>query len=95
MPLILQYALAVILFEVKALTQEDIEQALQNAIHHPDGLNDRVTIEEEALHIIARHSNGDIRYALNILEICAVASEGCITKRNRWTILLHSQYRHG
>ena len=68
------------LFEVKALTQEDIEQALRNAIHHPDGLNDRVTIEEEALHIIARHSNGDIRYALNILEICAVASEGCITK---------------
>ena len=67
------------LFEVKALTQEDIKQ-LQNAIHHPDGLNDRVTIEEEALHIIARHSNGDIRYALNILEICAVASEGCITK---------------
>lgn len=25
-------------------------------------------------------SNGDIRYALNILEICAIASDGCISK---------------
>ena len=32
------------------------------------------------MHIISRHSNGDIRYALNILEICAIASDGCISK---------------
>ena len=50
------------------------------AIHHQDGLNDSVQIEEEALHIIARHSNGDIRYSLNILEICALASDGVITQ---------------
>lgn len=68
------------LFEVKQLTQEDIEKALMNAITHPKGLNNQVTIEDNALHIIARHSNGDIRYALNILEICAIASDGIISE---------------
>lgn len=67
------------LFEVKQLSQEDIEKALRNAVQHPDGLQHQVTIEEEALHIIARHSNGDIRYALNILEICAIACDGNIS----------------
>lgn len=68
------------LFEIKQAQQEDIEKALLKAIQHPDGLNNEVSIEDEALHIIARHSNGDIRYALNILEIVAIASDGVITK---------------
>lgn len=67
------------LFEVKKLTQEDIEKAIRHAIVHPKGLNNEVTIEENALQIIARHCNGDIRYALNVLEICAIACDGCIT----------------
>lgn len=68
------------LFEIKQAKQEDIEKALRKAIQHPEGLNNEVSIEDEALHIIARHSNGDIRYALNILEIVAIASDGVITK---------------
>lgn len=68
------------LFEIKQAKQEDIEKALLKAIQHPDGLNNEVSVEDEALHIIARHSNGDIRYALNILEIVAIASDGVITK---------------
>ena len=43
------------LFEVKALTQEDIKQALRNAIQSPKGLQNEVNIEEDALDIIARH----------------------------------------
>lgn len=35
------------LFEVKALTQEDIKQALRNAIQSPKGLQNEVNIEEE------------------------------------------------
>lgn len=68
------------LFEVKALTENDIKKALMNAIHSEKGLRDEVDIDEDALDIIARHSNGDIRYSLNILEICAIASTGHITK---------------
>lgn len=68
------------LFEVKALQTSDIKKALLNAIHSDKGLCDEVTIDEKALDIIARHSNGDIRYALNILEICAIASTGHISE---------------
>lgn len=68
------------LFEVMSLTQEDIETALYHAIEDDRGLQKSITIEKEAMHIIARHSNGDIRYALNILEICAIACDEIITK---------------
>lgn len=66
------------LFEVKSLTQADIEKALLNAVKQTKGLDNKVRIEDDALHIISRHSNGDIRYALNILEICAIACDGVI-----------------
>lgn len=66
------------LFEVKSLTQADIEKALLNAVKQTKGLDNKVRIEEDALHIISRHSNGDMRYALNILEICAIACDGVI-----------------
>ncbi len=68
------------LFEIRQASQEDIEQALLRAIRDSRGLNNTVQIEEEAMHIISRHCNGDIRYALNILEICALACDGIITK---------------
>ncbi len=68
------------LFEVKQLSIEDIEQALINALQSSKGFNNNITIDNDALHIISRHSNGDIRYALNILEICAIACEGHISK---------------
>lgn len=68
------------LFEVKKLQQTDIEQAIEKAIQSEKGLNNSVKIEEDAKAIIARQSGGDIRYALNILEICAIASDGIITQ---------------
>ncbi|MEF9967483.1 MAG: replication-associated recombination protein A, partial [Longicatena sp.] len=68
------------LFEVKQLSSDDIKRALLNAIEQPVGLDNKVTIDDDALSIIAKHSNGDIRYALNILEICAIASDGFISK---------------
>lgn len=70
------------LFEIKPNTSADIKKALINAIQSEKGLNNEVTIEENALTIIAKHCNGDIRYALNILEICALAAnEGIISEQ--------------
>lgn len=63
------------LFEVKANTKEDVILALQRAISSPKGFHNQITIQDEALHAIARHVNGDIRYALNILEKCAMLSD--------------------
>lgn len=61
------------LFEIKALEKEDIEEALLHALHSEQGLQDCATITQDALDLIALRCNGDIRFALNILEICALA----------------------
>ena len=68
------------LFEIKALEKEDIKHALQRAIEDERGLHNQVKIEEDALDCIAMRCNGDIRFALNVLEICALACDGRIDK---------------
>lgn len=70
------------LFEIQALTREDIKQALLQAVHSERGLNDTVTIREDALSFIADRCNGDLRFALNVLEICALACEDHIIDRS-------------
>lgn len=57
------------LFELKALSRDDVKQALLKAISNKDGLNNSCTISDEALSLIAEVANGDIRFALNILEL--------------------------
>lgn len=57
------------LFELKALSKDDVKQALLKAISNKDGLNDSCTISDDALSLIAEVANGDIRFALNILEL--------------------------
>ncbi|MFV0381738.1 MAG: replication-associated recombination protein A [Breznakia sp.] len=61
------------LFEVKSNTNEDIIKALHRSLVSDEGLANQYQISEAALTIIAQHSCGDIRYAMNILEICALA----------------------
>lgn len=69
------------LFEVKSNSIEDIMKAIDYAIESERGLNHSVLIDDDAKKLIARHVNGDIRYALNILEICAnVCENNTITK---------------
>ena len=69
------------LFEVKALTNKDIKEAILNAINSPKGLNGICTIDDDALDIICNTVNGDIRWALNILELCSIlADDNHITK---------------
>lgn len=57
------------LFELKALSRDDVKQALLKAISNKDGLNDSCTISDDALSLITEVANGDIRFALNILEL--------------------------
>ena len=69
------------LFEFKSLTHDDIKQAINNALSSKDGLNNKYTINEDALDTICNTVNGDIRYALNILEISSILSkDNIITK---------------
>ncbi len=70
------------LLEVKALTPSDINIAIRNAIASDKGFNNTITIDDDAIEVIANNSNGDLRYAYNILEICAVgASDNHIDKQ--------------
>lgn len=57
------------LFELKSLSRDDVKQALLKAISNKDGLNDSCTISDDALSLIAEVANGDIRFALNVLEL--------------------------
>ncbi len=84
-------------FVLKALTQEDLEQLLANALKSRDGYgNQNVVISPRQITAIASFANGDARTALNTLEMAVtngdisadgitVTDEGleqCISRRS-------------
>ena len=63
------------LFEFKPLTNEDIKKGINNALKSAQGLNNEYTIDDDALDLICDTVNGDIRWALNILEISSILAK--------------------
>lgn len=63
------------MFKLNPLGREDVKEAILKAIANPEGLNGEYTIDEDAISKIADTVNGDIRFALNILEIAAIGCE--------------------
>lgn len=63
------------LFKLNPLEREDVKEAILKAIANPEGLNGEYTIDDDAMEKIADTVNGDIRFALNILEIAAIGCE--------------------
>ena len=59
------------IFELKELTIEDIKEGLDKASKH---LKD-IVIDDEAKNVIARLSSGDLRSAINLLEISYYATK--------------------
>lgn len=73
--------------KLKSLTYEDIFKILKNALANKEGLgNYIVKIEDETIEAIAKLSGGDVRTALNTLELAvlttSVDSEGVINITN-------------
>lgn len=62
------------LFEFKPLNNDDVKKGLRHALEDENGLNGEYEIDDEAMDLICDIVNGDIRYALNILELCAIAA---------------------
>lgn len=60
------------IIEIKSLEKDDVVKAVRNGL--AKGYDNQISIDDDAANIIAAHSNGDLRYAYNIIEICAV---GC------------------
>ena len=69
------------LFAFKPLTDEDIRKGIENALKAEEGLNGKYTVDEDALKLICDSANGDIRFALNLLEIAAILSPDGRIKR--------------
>jgi len=62
------------LIEIKPLSNNDIIIAIKRALVLENGLNNQYTIDEEAITTLANYSSGDLRFALNKLEICAYST---------------------
>ena len=62
-------------FKLKPLSVENIFTILKNAIKNPEGLGSyNINIDDETLKKIAEISNGDVRTALNSLEIAVLTT---------------------
>lgn len=66
-----------ILFELKSINMDDIQKLIQRALNDKEkGLGEKgLTIENEALTLLADQSNGDVRHALSLLELSALKAE--------------------
>lgn len=62
------------IFELKPLETSDVQRAIVNALEDAEkGLGDmHLSIEEDAVTLIAEQANGDIRHALSILDLASV-----------------------
>ena len=62
--------------ELKGLDEEDIVKAISRAIESKDGLKDyNISIDDDSKKLIARLSGGDVRSALNNLEVAVLSTE--------------------
>ena len=59
------------LVEVKPLSDENIMLAIKKAIKNPDGLDNKIKINDDALKRLSALSGGDLRFALNKLEVAS------------------------
>ena len=73
------------IFELKALEKEDVKQALQRALDQ-DELLRNVRIDDDALNVLSDACSGDIRGALNALELGALTTDPDENNRVRITL---------
>ncbi len=62
------------ILEVKSLNDLEIFEGLKKVISNPEGLNNKISIDDDSLMYISKNSAGDFRYALNCLEVLSIAS---------------------
>ena len=63
-------------FEFKRLDETDIKNILKHALTAPQGLRDyRMKLDDAALNYFASACGGDVRSALNGLELCAITTK--------------------
>ena len=63
------------LLEVKALSKDEVVIGLKRAISSPSGLNNSIEIDDDALEYVASLTAGDLRYALNFLDVIKMSAK--------------------
>jgi putative ATPase len=64
------------IFQLRSLTEDDVKKALKNALKSQKGYGYlSIEVEEEVFEYFAIHSNGDIRKALNALDMAVKTSK--------------------
>lgn len=63
------------LLEVKPLTQKEIIEGIHRVIELPNGLNNMYTFSDESVATIARLASGDMRFAMNLVEVATLGSK--------------------
>ena len=64
------------LLEVIPLSNEDVVLGLKRAIIAKNGLNNSIKVNDDAINLLANMSGGDMRFALNYLEILSLSYNG-------------------
>lgn len=64
------------LLEVKPLSIEDVVLGIKRAIKARNGLNNTIKVSDKAIELLAKMSGGDMRFALNYLEILSLSYRG-------------------
>lgn len=66
-------------FKLEPLTKEDILEAINKALTDERGLKDStVIVNDNIKNLIAEQANGDIRYALSLLETACTITDGTV-----------------
>jgi len=61
-----------ILVEFKALSEDEMRQAIRQALNNPQAQISKLTLTEEVIDALVKMSNGDVRIALNTLEVLSI-----------------------
>ena len=61
---------------LRGLDEEELRAVMRRALEAPEGLNQKVTVTDEALAFIAQAAGGDARRALTALEVAAQLGNG-------------------
>ncbi len=63
-------------FEFKSITTKDVEKALIRAVQTlQDEMNTKISYTDDTLEYISKNCGGDVRKALNALEMCVLSGE--------------------
>lgn len=76
------------LLELTPLTQEDVIQGIKRALSHPLGFDGKVSLEDSAIALIAKAAGGDLRFALNYLEVIVTSTNKTLIDKDDVTTIL-------